>query len=135
MMGAATAAVAAPMVPPESSSWWDVVVLGIPLGVLAASLAGSSARSLRDASQPDATLPQRALWTLVDGFIGGWSAMLLVGFSLTREYFDGIAPAILGAFGGLLTEFLRVNGPRWVEELWQTVLQWITRKRAGDTPK
>jgi hypothetical protein len=140
MLGAITASAAAkafPALSPDSgpASIWDVLVLGIPVGVLAASLAGSSARSLREDAQPDRTLPRRALWTVIDGFIGGWVAMFLLTFSFTRAYFEGVTPAVLGAFGGLLTEYIRTNGPRWGEQLWQTALTWISRKRAGDTPQ
>ena len=131
--GAASAATGVKMLPPEPS-WFEMVVLGIPLGVLAASHAGSSARSLRDESQPDRTLIQRAVATIIDGFIGGWLAMFIVGFSVTKSYFVGVAPSIIGAFGGLLTEYVRTNGSRWAEQLWQTFLSWIARKRAGDTP-
>lgn len=113
-------------------SWWDVVVLGVPLYVLAAALVGSCARSFRDGSQPETTLPRRALLMLIDGIVGGWGAMFVLGFSSTRPFFVGIEPAVLGGFGGLLTQLVRDNGTRWFEQLWQAVIALITRKRAGD---
>ena len=128
--GATTAAVAERVltVQPQPSIF-SILVLGIPLGVLAASLVGSSARSFRDTAQPDTSFPRRAVGTIIDGFIGGWLAMFVVGFSYTRPYFEGIEPAVIGAFGGLLVEFIRTNGPRWIEQLWQAALTWISRNK------
>lgn len=132
--GAATATTAVQMVPAEPSLW-SITILGIPLGVLAASLTGSSARTLRDPSIDDGKLPRRATNTLVDGFIGGWVAMFVYTFSYSKSYFTGVEPAILGAFGGLLTEYIRSNAPRWAEQAWGAVLTWFTRKQPGDTPR
>lgn len=115
-------------------SFWDVLVLGIPVGVLAASLVGSSVRALREESLPDKRIPRRALNTILDGFIGGWIAMFLIGFTYTAQYFTNVAPAVLGAIGGLLTEYIRSNAPRWAEQLWATLLSWISKRKPGDTP-
>lgn len=116
----------------EHASWLDVIVLGIPLGVLAAALAGSSARSLREQSQPDSAIPRRVLWTIVDGFIGGWGAMFLLGFSYTRPVFESVGPPVLGAFGGLLCDFVRNNGAEWARQGWQATLGRFSRN--GGTP-
>lgn len=137
--GAAYAQAAAEVVakasPALGPSFWDVIVLGIPVGVLAASLAGSSVRSLREDSLPDKRIPRRALNTLLDGFIGGWVAMFLIGFTYTAEYFVNVAPAVLGAIGGLLTEWIRSNAGRWAEQLWTAFLSWISkRSKTGETP-
>lgn len=148
--GAATASTAAAVLPVEPSLWsitilgiplgvpvepslWSITILGIPLGVLAASLSGSSARALRDPSQDDRKLPRRALNTLIDGFIGGWVAMFVYTFSYSKDYFTGVEPAILGAFGGLLTEYIRTNAPRWTEQAWGAALSMFSRnKRPGE---
>lgn len=58
--------------------------------------------------------------------------MFLIDFSLTKSYFESMAPPVLGAFGGLLTEYIRSNGARWVEQFYQAFLTWIAKKRAGD---
>jgi uncharacterized membrane protein YeaQ/YmgE (transglycosylase-associated protein family) len=132
--GAAAAAAGAAVLPPDPSIW-AVTVMGIPLGVLGASLAGSSARTLRDGAADDRRLPKRAVDTLIDGFIGGWVAIFLLSFTYTRTYFSGVEPVILGALAGLLTEYLRTNAPRWAEQAWSTALALFSRKRApGDNP-
>jgi len=132
--GAAAAATASAMLPPDPSIW-AVTVLGIPLGVLGASLAGSSARTLRDGAADERKLPKRATDTLIDGFIGGWVAIFLLSFTYTRTYFSGVEPVILGALAGLLAEYLRTNAPRWAEQAWSTALALFSRKRPpGDTP-
>lgn len=124
-------AVAVPVMAP---SFWDVLVLGVPVGVLAASLVGSSVRALREESLPDRRIPRRALNTLLDGFIGAWVAMFLIGFTYTAAYFANVAPAVLGAIGGLLTEWIRSNGSRWAEQLWTAALSWISKRNTGATP-
>lgn len=131
--GAASTAAAVAVVPPDTSIW-AVTVAGIPLGVLGAALAGSSARTLRDGSADERKLPRRALETLVDGFIGGWVAMFLLSFSQTRNYFSGVEPAILGALAGLLTEYLRSHAPQWAEQAWSTALALFSRRRSPDVP-
>lgn len=115
---------------PAPPSWLDYVVLGIPLGVLAASLAGSSARTLREESQPDNALFRKVVTTIVDGFIGGWLAMFLIGFSYTRPFFAAVTPAVLGALCGLLCEFLRSNGPTWLREAKTAVTDRFAKKGA-----
>lgn len=130
ILAAATASVRAAGGDPPSP-WYDAVILGIPLLVLAASLAGSSARTLREKSQPDSAIPKRIVLTVVDGFVGGWGAMFLMGFSYTRPFLEGVAPPVLGAFGGLLCDFIRNNGPEWVKYLRQAVTDRFARK--GDS--
>lgn len=132
--GAATASAAAAIIPPTTEPWVGVFVLGIPLGVLAAALFGSSARAFRDASQPEGTLPRRAVLTLFDGIIGGWLAMLLLGLKFTAHHFENVEPAILGGLGGLLVEYLRTNASRWVEQGVATFLAWIARKNPPGAP-
>lgn len=123
--------VAGPAIGP---SFWDVLVLGIPVGVLAAALIGSSVRELRDESLPDRKIPRRVVNTLLDGYIGAVIAMFLIGFTYTEKYFVNIAPAVLGAIGGLLVEWIRSNAPRWWEQLWTAFLSWISKRKSGDTP-
>lgn len=131
--GAASAAAAATVLPPDPSIW-AVTVMGVPLGVLGAALAGSSARTLRDGAADERKLPRRALETLIDGFIGGWLAMFLLSFTYTKPYFSGVEPAILGALAGLLTEYFRTNAPQWAQQAWTTALALFSRKKNEGNP-
>jgi hypothetical protein len=115
--------------PAAHPSLWGVTFLAIPLGVLVASLAGSAARALREGAHDDATIPRKVANVTVDGFIGGWLAVFLVTFPRTREMFDGVAPAVIGAFGGLLCQYLRDNGSRWAEQAWQTALSFLGKRK------
>ena len=127
-VGYATAGAAASSVDlGEPSPWWRVVVLGIPLGVLAAALVGASIRAFRDGTQPDRKLPHHALGVTFDGFIGGWFAMAVIGFSYTGAHVKGISPEVLGGFGGLLVEFVRTNGTRWFEQFYAAILTRIKK--------
>lgn len=128
---AARAWAEAASVPATPANWWAVLVLGIPLSVLAAALAGASARSLKEAAGPEQGIPKRAAGTIVDGFIGGWIAMFLIGFTSSAPYFTNVAPEVIGAFGGLLTEYVRVNGSKWWDELRDAVISRIRRKTEG----
>ena len=87
-VGAVTGAAVPAVVPPEVSIW-SIIVLGIPLSVRAAALAGAAVRSLREPSTPDSRLPQKALAMLTDGFVGGWLAVLLVNVPFTKAYLGG----------------------------------------------
>lgn len=115
------------------SPWLAVVVLGIPLSVLFASLVGSSVRALKESAPSPAPVPRRALLAVLDGLIGGWLAMLLTGFTATAPYLAAVSPEVVGAFGGLLTEFARSNAARWWESLWVAILSRIHRS-PGDAP-
>lgn len=128
--GAAIAATMPPLLP-KNPSLWEVVFLGIPLGVLCASLGGAAARTFRDEAAPDWGIPRKVRRIVIDGFIGGWVAMFLVTSPRTRQWFDGMSPALLGAFGGLLVQFLFDNAPRWADQAWQTVLSIFSRKKTG----
>lgn len=128
--GHAWAQAAAPI---TSSSWWTVVVMGIPLSVLAAALAGASARSLKEGAGTDQGLPKRATGTIVDGFVGGWFAVVLIGFTTTAPYLEKVPAEAVGAMGGLLTEYIRVNGGKWWDELRVALLSRIRRK-SEDSP-
>lgn len=110
-------------------SFWSITLLAIPLGVLVASLAGSAARAYREPAQPDETVARQIVNVTIDGFIGGWLAMFVITFPYTRETFDGVAPAVLGAFGGLLGQFIRINGPRWANEAWTTALSFFSKRQ------
>jgi hypothetical protein len=122
-------------VTPASSTWWAVVVLGVPLSVLAAALVGASIRAFREGVQPDRKMPHHAIGVTFDGFVGGWIAMFIVGFSYTHVHVQDIAPEILGGFGGLSTEFVRTNGKRWFEQLYSAVLSRVKKQPAGDLPE
>ena len=113
----------------EHPSFWSITLLAIPLGVLVASLAGSAARAYREGAQPDETIARQIGNVTIDGFIGGWLAMFIITFPLTRGTFDGVAPAVLGAFGGLLGQFIRVNGPRWANEAWTAGLSIFSKRQ------
>lgn len=116
----------------KSASIWAIVVLGIPLGVLAASLAGSAARYLREASAPDKKIPAMAMDTVIDGFIGGWIAMFLLGLPYTSKHLGPVVrPEIVGALCALLVQFVRTHGKVYFDRLFDTVLGWFTRKRAA----
>lgn len=134
-IGYATAGTAAVAVPPGSPPWWGVVVLGIPLGVLAAALVGASIHAFRDGVKPDKKIPHHALGVTFDGFVGGWLAMFLVGFSFTHEHVKSISPEILGGFGGLLVEFIRSNGKRWFEQFYSAILSRLSKKPTGEFPQ
>lgn len=118
--------------PPAETSLWKVVVFGIPLSVLAASLAGRTARYLGEPSQPDAKIPATVFGIVADGFIGGWLAMVVVGLPATREHLGSVAPEVVGALLALTVQYLRDNAPRWGEQLFQTVVSWWTRKRPAE---
>lgn len=120
--GAALAGAAAP-----STSIWTILVLGIPLGVLVASLCGAAVRQIREHGQPDANIPRRAIAIVTDGFIGGWLAMLLVGIPLTRDYFGNVEHAIVGALCALGLQFMRDKGPKLFDQAAQVVLGRFSR--------
>lgn len=129
----ATAAASA-ATPPAPESIWKLVVLGIPLAVLAASMGSSALKHIREQGQPDRNIPRLAIWIVSDAFIGGWIGMLIVGLPLTREYVGSVEPAIIGALCTLAVQFLRDRGPGWADQGVQAVLSWFSRRRAGGEP-
>jgi hypothetical protein len=129
-----TAAAWAATPPVTSESIWKLLVLGIPLAVLAASMGSSALKHIREQGQPDRNIPRLAVWIISDAFIGGWIAMFLIGLPLTREYVASVEPAIVGALCTLLVQFLRDRGPGWADQGVQAVLSWFSRRRAGGEP-
>lgn len=134
IIAAATGAAVPAVVPPETSVW-SIVVLGIPLSVLAASLAGAAVRSLREPSAPDSRIPAKVLGTVADGFIGGWAAMFLISVPFTKRYLgESVPPEVIGALCALLVQFVRVNGKDYFDQFYSTVLGWFGRKKAAEPP-
>lgn len=131
---AATGAAAAAAGAAAEPSIFDVLVLGIPLGVLTAALGGSAAQYLHKPAQPDRNLPRELRGVLIDGFIGGWLAMFLVGFKWTAPYVHAIAPAVVGALCALLVQFLREHGKSYFDEAFQVALGLFRRRQAGGKP-
>lgn len=125
-----------PVLPAPPTSLLDIPFLAIPLGVLAASHAGAAARAFRDPAQPDWKIVPKVVGIVIDGFIGGWVAMFLVTFYKTKPMFDGVSPALIGAFGGLLVQYLRDNLPRWTEGIVQAWISIFSRKgsKGSETP-
>lgn len=134
-VGAATAGTVSRVADTHAVGWWAAAVFGIPLSVLAAALVGASIRAFRDGVQPDRKIPHHALGVTFDGFIGGWFAMFVVGFSYTHPHVKDIAPEILGGFGGLLTEFVRTNGKKWFEQFYSAALSRVKRQPTGGAPQ
>lgn len=117
-------------VAPETPSVWTILILGIPLGVLIASMAASSLRHMRDPSQPDKKIAAQVLSMLFDGFAGGWLAMFIVSVPFTRGYVgDVVRPEVIGALCALTVQFLRDHGKSYLDEAFKTVLALFGRKR------
>lgn len=110
---------------------FSVLVMGIPLGVLVAALGGSSAQYLNKPRQPDSTVPREVRGTVIDGFIGGWLAMGLIGFTLTAPYLLMIEPAVVGALCALLVQTIRVHGKGYFDRIFTAALGWFSRNRVG----
>lgn len=107
----------------QSASIWAIVVLGIPLGVLAAALAASAIRHLRKPAAPDRRLVSEVISTIADGFIGGWMAMLLIGLPATREHIgQAVLPEVIGAACALLVQFVRDYGKGYWDRLYDALL-------------
>lgn len=122
-------------VAPAEPSIWTIMVLGIPLGVLAAAQVASAIRHLREPSAPDRRMVGEAIGSVADGFIGGWLAMFLLGVPLTRGYLgDVVRPEIIGAICALLVQFLRDNAKGYFDRFFEVVLGWLGRKPAGGGP-
>ncbi|MGH8083884.1 MAG: hypothetical protein ACREPV_01230 [Lysobacter sp.] len=124
----AGAALAGP--PPVPESIWKLLIVGIPLSVLAASLAGRTVRYLGEPAQPDTKIPAKVAGIIADGFIGGWLAMLVVGLPITQAHLGSVLPEVLGALLALSVQWLRDNLSRYVDQAFQAVLSWWTRKRS-----
>lgn len=132
VVAAASGAAVASLAPPEPSMW-AIVVLGIPLGVLAAALVGAAIRHLRAPAQPDRRMVTQAFGTVADGFIGGWLAMLLIGLPSTNSYVgDVLRPEVMGALCALLVQFLRDYGKGYFDRLYDALLSRFFGSRAGD---
>lgn len=131
LIAAASGAVVPAVVPPETS-FWSIVVLGIPLSVLAAALAGAAVRSLREPSQADAKIPMKVLGTVADGFVGGWAAMALLTIPFTQKHLGAsVPPEVIGALCALLVQFVRANGKGYFDQAYATVLSLFGRKKSG----
>jgi len=126
----------APELLPKEPSIWAVIVLGIPLSVLAAALAASTLRSLREPSEPDAQIPRKVVGIVADGFIGGWAAIFLLSVPKTRALLGPVPPEVTGALCALLVQFVRVNGKVYFEQFYATVLGLFGRRKgaAADPP-
>lgn len=125
---------------PAAATIWTIAVLGIPLGVLAAALAGSSISQLRRPAAPERRLAGAALATIADGFVGGWLAMLLLGIPATAVHIgDVVRPEVIGAVCALLVQFLRENALRYWEQIWGVVVEavrsWFVRRGGAAPPR
>lgn len=130
-VGGMMTAAAAPTV--AEASVWAITVLGIPLGVLAAALAGSSVSQLRQPAAPERRLAAAALATVTDGFVGGWFAMLLIGVPASAAYIgDAVRPEVVGAVCALLVQFGREHAHKYWEQLWGVIVDavrsWFVRR-------
>ena len=135
---AGAAAITPPALPaPPTWSILDVPFLAIPLGVLAASLAGAAARTFRDEAEPDWKIASRITHIVIDGFIGGWIAVGLVTFKYTKPIFDGVSPAIVGAFAGLGVQYLSAKVPEWIDlivKAWIAIFSRRGNNKGSETP-
>lgn len=112
-----------------------LLVLGIPLGALAAALIGAGFSFIARPREPDQYIPVRLLGILADALIGGWLAVALVRITPLHQYgIDGIP---LEAIAGLLAIFwrgLRIWIPKKADQAFDAFLGLWTRKRDGGAP-
>lgn len=137
-MAAGAGATVVTVTPPDASIW-AILVLGIPLGVLAAALAGSAIRHVREPASPDRKLAAQALGTVADGFIGGWLAMLLIGLPTTAGYVGSVVrPEVVGAVCALLVQFLRDHAKGYWDQIWGVIVEafrsWVIRRSGAPPP-
>lgn len=125
--GAAVAAVAT--APTPAAGVFSIVVLGIPLGVLGAALAGAATRYLREPPQAEKDILPKLVGTLTDGLVGGWLAMLLIGLPSTAGYVGQVVrPEIVGALCALVMQYLRSNVAEWANQLVRNLLSWLGKR-------
>lgn len=133
LAGMAWSAVAAAGPTEVAESIWAMVVLGMPLGVLMASMLASALRDMREPAQPDQDIPKRVARIVFDGIVGGYLAMLVVGLSFTREYVADVLPAVLGALFAIVLPWWRANWRDYVDPAFRAVLSLLPglRKRSA----
>jgi hypothetical protein len=113
-----------------------MMVLGIPMGALAAALIGGGLAYVAREREPDELIPARLLGILSDALIGGWFAVALVKLTVLHRF--GIDAIPLEAIAGLLAIFwrqLRLWIPEKANEAFAAFLSWWGgRGRTGGTP-
>lgn len=124
-----SAAAAGPL--PDADGIWAIPVMGITLSVLATGLFASTLRHLGEPAPPDTKIPGKVLGIVTDGFTGGWLAMFLTTAPATREHLGGVPPQVVAAVLALAAQWVRDNAPRYINEAWQTIRSWWTRKPAA----
>lgn len=115
-----------------ASSAAAMLVLGIPLGALAAALIGAGLSYVARPREPDQVIPARLLGILSDAMIGGWLAVALIHFTLLHRY--GVDMIPVEAIAGLLAIFwraLRLWIPKKADQAFDAFLGFWTRRRGG----
>jgi hypothetical protein len=111
------------------------LVLGIPLGALAAALLGAGLAFVVGPREHDDMIPVRLLGILMVALISGWLAVALVQITTLHRY--GIDAIPVEAIAGLLAIFwrgLRAWIPPKVDQAFTAFLSFWTRGRDGGTP-
>lgn len=109
-----------------------MLVLGIPLGALAAALIGAGFAFIARSREPDELIPARLLGILSDALIGGWLAVALIRITPLHRF--GIDAIPVEAIAGLLAIFwrgLRMWIPIKADQAFTAFLAFWTRRDGG----
>jgi hypothetical protein len=103
------------------------VVLGIPLVALTAALLGAGFSYLPKPAQPNEVIPLRLIGVVVDAFIGGWVAVMVVNVPYTAHYIGAwdSATVVLAGLLAFVMQTVRLKSASYFDRAFQAGLNAI----------